>query len=63
MHYVLLALPTSRHAASAAGSLWRSPLAMIAQVILASLFASAIAATLIGRRASKSVSQGRCTVP
>jgi hypothetical protein len=32
------------------------PLAIIAQAILASLFASAIAATFVGRRASKAVS-------
>jgi putative DNA primase/helicase len=37
--------------------------AATAQAILASLFASAIAATLVGRRASKAVSQGRCSVP
>src|SRR5512141_1656906 len=49
--------------ASATGSLYRSPLAIIAQTIRAILLASAIAATLVGRRASKAVSQGRCLVP
>jgi hypothetical protein len=49
--------------ASATGSLYRSPLAIMAQTILAILLASAIAATLVGRRASKAVSQGRCLVP
>src|ERR1700744_4211776 len=48
------------YAASAAGSLQRSPLAMIAHAILAILLASAMAATLVGRRASKAVSQGLC---
>src|SRR5215813_11565896 len=51
------------HAARAAGSLYRSPLAIIAHAILASLLASAIAATLVGRRASNFVSHGRCLVP
>src|SRR3954447_20727576 len=51
------------HAASAAGSLWRSPLVIIAQAILASLLASAMAATLVGRRANNDVSQGRCLEP
>src|SRR5208282_1932242 len=49
--------------ASAMGSLYRSPLAIMAQTIRAILLASAIAATLVGRRASKAVSQGRCLVP
>src|ERR1700722_2543977 len=49
--------------ASATGSLYRSPLAIIAQTIRAILLASAIAATLVGRRASNAVSQGRCPVP
>jgi hypothetical protein len=49
--------------ASATGSLYRSPLTIMAQTIRASLLASAIAATLVGRRASKAVSQGRCWVP
>src|SRR6266568_9398495 len=51
------------YAASAAGSLYWSPLAIIAHAILASLLASAIAATLVGRRANKAVSHGRCLVP
>src|SRR5450756_1731400 len=46
--------------ASATGSLYRSPLAIMAQTIRAILLASAIAATLVGRRASKAASQGRC---
>src|SRR5712671_7187328 len=49
--------------ASATGSLYRSPLAIMAQTIRAILLASAIAATLVGRRASNAVSQGRCLVP
>src|SRR6267142_437094 len=49
--------------ASAMGSLYRSPLAIMAQAIRAILLASAIAATLVGRRASNAVSQGRCLVP
>src|SRR6202166_2941047 len=51
------------YAASATGSLYRSPLTIMAQTIRAILLASAIAATLVGRRASKAVSQGRCLVP
>src|SRR6188768_1206036 len=51
------------YAASAAGSLYRSPLAIIAQAIRAILLASAMAATLVGRRASNAVSHGRCLVP
>src|SRR5208283_4160304 len=50
-------------AASATGSLYRSPLAIIAHAILAILLASAMAATLVGRRISNAVSQGRCLVP
>src|SRR6202166_2210886 len=38
--------------ASATGSLYRSPLAIMAQTIRAILLASAMAATLVGRRAS-----------
>ena len=53
----------SRYAASATGFLYRSPLAIIAQAMRASLLASAMAATLVGRRASSAVSQGRCLVP
>src|SRR5450755_2038794 len=49
--------------ASATGSLYRSPLTIMAQTIRAILLASAIAATLVGRRASNAVSQGRCLVP
>src|SRR6266481_4404984 len=49
--------------ASATGSLYRSPLAIMAQTIRAILLASAIAATFVGRLASKAVSQGRCLVP
>ena len=42
---------------------YRSPLAIIAQAILAILLASAMAATFVGRRANKAVSHGRCLVP
>ena len=45
------------------GFLYRSPLAIMAQTIRAILLAGAIAATLVGRLASKAVSQGRCLVP
>src|SRR3954469_4069216 len=48
------------YAASATGSLYRSPLAIMAQAILAILLASATAATFVGRRANNAVSQGRC---
>jgi len=51
------------HAARAAGSLYRSFLAIMAQAILASLLASAMAAILVGRRVNNPVSQGRCSVP
>jgi hypothetical protein len=51
------------HRASATGSLYRSPLAIMAQTIRAILLASAMAATLVGRLTSKAVSQGRCLVP
>src|SRR5260221_9813297 len=51
------------YAASATGSLYRSPLAIMAQTIRAILLASAIAATLVGRRASKAGSHGRCLLP
>jgi len=40
------------YAASATGSLYRSPLAIIAQAIRAILLASAMAATFVGRRAN-----------
>src|SRR6202163_491252 len=49
--------------ASATASLYRSRLAIMAEPIRAILLASAIAATLVGRLASKPVSQGRCLVP
>jgi hypothetical protein len=49
--------------ASATGSLYRSPLAIMAQAIRAILLASAMAATLVGRRPNNAVSQGRCLVP
>src|ERR1700682_3485571 len=49
--------------ASATGSLYRAPLTIMAQTIRASLLASAIAATLVGRRSNNAVSQGRCLVP
>src|SRR5665213_2228461 len=51
------------YAASATGFLYRSPLAIIAQAIRASLLARAMAATLVGFRASNAVSQGLCLVP
>src|SRR5436309_1963431 len=53
----------SRYRASAAGCLYRSPLAIMAQAIRAILLASAMAATLVGRRPNNAVSQGRCSVP
>ena len=46
--------------ASAAGSLYCSPLTIMAQAILAILLASAMAAILVGRLANKAASQGRC---
>src|SRR5882757_5667820 len=49
--------------ASATGSLYRSPLTIMAQTIRAILLASAIAATFVGCLASKAVSQGRCLMP
>src|SRR5471030_686999 len=51
------------YAASATGSLYRSPLVIMAQTIRAILLASAMAATFVGRRANKAVSHGRCLVP
>ena len=45
--------------ASAAGVRYRSPLAIMAHAIRAILLASAMAATLVGRRPSSAVSQGR----
>ena len=52
----------SRQTLSEAG-IYRSPLAIIAQAIRASLLASAMAATLVGRRASNAATQGRYLVP
>src|SRR5450759_3926466 len=49
--------------ASAPGSLYRSPLAIMAQAIRAILLASAIAATWVGFRINNAVSQGRWPVP
>jgi hypothetical protein len=49
--------------ASATGFLYRSSLAIMAQAIRAILLASAMAATLVGRRPNNAVSQGRCPVP
>src|SRR6187200_3500745 len=51
------------HAASATGSLYRSPLAIMAHAIRAILLASAMAATFVGRRASNAASHGLCLVP
>src|SRR5436190_11830583 len=51
------------YAASATGSLYRSPLTMMAHAIRAILLASAMAATFVGRRTSNAVSHGRCLVP
>jgi hypothetical protein len=48
-----------RYAAWTAGSLYRSPLVMIAQMMRAVLLASATAATLVVRRASNCASHGR----
>jgi hypothetical protein len=50
--------PEEWKASSATGSLYRSPLTIMAQTIRASLLASAIAATLVGRRASKAAEPG-----
>jgi hypothetical protein len=49
--------------AKATGSLYLSPLAIIAQAMRAILLASAIAATFVGRRSSSLASHGRCFVP
>jgi hypothetical protein len=46
--------------ASATGFLCRSPLAIMAQAIRAILLASAMAATLVGRRPNNAVSHRRC---
>src|SRR5213596_1653500 len=51
------------YAASATGSLYRSPLAIMAHAIRAILLASAMAATFVGRRTSNAASHGRCLVP
>src|SRR3979411_1184076 len=51
------------YAASATGSLYRSPLTIMAQTIRAILLASATAGIVVGRRASNAVSHGRCLVP
>jgi hypothetical protein len=51
------------YVARATGCLYRSPLAIMAQAIRAILLASAMAATLVGRRVNNAVSQGRCPVP
>src|SRR5438067_8611269 len=48
----------SRYGLSATGYLYRSPLAISAQAIRASLLASAIAATLVGRRANNAARPG-----
>jgi hypothetical protein len=58
---VRLSLPT--HRASATGSLYVWPEAIMAQAILASLFASATAAIFVGRRSRSLASHGRCSVP
>src|ERR1700687_3177333 len=49
--------------ASATGSLYRSPLAIMAQTLRAILVAGAIAGTFVGPRGSNAVGQGRCLVP
>src|SRR6187402_896251 len=63
LHITLVVRRDLVYAASATGSLYRSPLAIMAQTIRAILLASAMATTLVGRRASKAVSHGRCLVP
>ncbi len=72
LHYVVMPspigvadLPASllQAASGSCGSLYFSPLAIMAQAIRAILLASAIAATLVGRRANNAVSRGRCPVP
>ena len=49
----------SRSRRKATGSLYRSPVIIMAQTILAILLASATAAIFGGRRANNAVSQGR----
>jgi hypothetical protein len=44
------------------GSLYRPPLTIMAQAILAILLASAIAAAFVGRLANNAVSHGWCSV-
>src|SRR6202166_3455950 len=63
LHITPVVRRDSAYRASATGSLYRSPLAIMAQTIRAILLASAMAATLVGRLVSKAVSQGRCLVP
>src|ERR1700676_5299 len=63
LHITPVARRDLGYRASATGALYRSPLAIIAQTIRALLVASAIAVALVGRLASKAVSQGRCLVP
>src|SRR5258706_9855087 len=63
LHITPVVLRDFVYRASATGSLYRSPLAIMAQTIRAILLASAIAATFVGRLATKAVSQGRCLVP
>lgn len=59
-HAQLIAEP---YFASAAGSRYPSPDAIIAQAIRASLLASAMVATLVGRRSRSFASQGRFFIP
>src|ERR1700720_4783433 len=49
--------------ASVTGSLYRSPLTIMAHTIRATFLQKPIAETLVDRRASKAVSQGPCLVP
>jgi hypothetical protein len=51
------------YAASATGSLYCSPLTIMAQTIRAILLARAMATIFVGRRANRAVSHGRCLVP
>src|SRR3979411_2239367 len=63
LHLARVAVRDFVYRASAKGSLYRSPLAIMAHTIRAILLASAIAATFVGRLVSKAVSHGRCLVP
>src|SRR5215216_674157 len=63
LHFTPVVRRDLDYRASATGSLYRSPLAIIAHTIRAILLASAMAATLTGFRANNAVSQGRCLVP